>query len=128
MAHDDWLASDLGAVPDLDAGIERVHVAVQDVTACIVRYACLIHYLPRLLLGLQPQLASLLADCSAGCRHQESSAVVPDASESFGLSSSRRASSPLTNAGDASVDTSPASRTASLIATASGTSLPHSSS
>jgi hypothetical protein len=42
---------------------------VQDVTARIVRHARLIHYFPRLLLGLQPQLASLLADCSASYRH-----------------------------------------------------------
>src|SRR5579859_5716117 len=36
-AHDDRLARELGPVPDLDAGVEGVHVHVQDVTARVVR-------------------------------------------------------------------------------------------
>ena len=57
-----------------------------------------------------------------------SRAPAPGHRVSVGLSSSSRASSPFTNAGEPSVDRSRASWTASLIATASGTSSAHNSS
>src|SRR6185312_16133676 len=59
MTDDDRLCGDLRAVPDLDARVKGVHVDVQDMTAGIVRGACLVHHLARLWLGF-PALAPSL--------------------------------------------------------------------